>query len=65
VTEDFGLYISSGMASLDRNGVPDFWSLARSVRQQVMQAFDLHTLHAKALAMASVVAGRPNSADGV
>jgi len=55
-----GLYISSGMATLDRNAKTDFWSLARSARQQIMQAFDPRALHDKALAMASVVAGRPN-----
>jgi hypothetical protein len=60
VIDDFGLYISSGMATLDRNTTPDFWSLARSARQQVMQAFNPQALHAKAVAMASVVAGRPN-----
>ena len=60
VTDDFGLYISSGMATLDRNAMPDFWSLARSSRQQVVQAFDPRALHNKALAMALVVAGRPN-----
>lgn len=58
--DDFGLYISSGMAILDRNATRDFWSLARSARQQVMQAFDLNALQAKAVAMASIVANRPN-----
>ena len=60
VVEDFGLYISSGMATLERNTTPDFWSLARSARQQLMQAFNPHALHARAVAMASVVAARPN-----
>jgi hypothetical protein len=60
VTEDFGLYISSGMATLDRNTAPDFWSLARSARQQVMLALDAQMLNAKASAMASVVAGKPS-----
>src|SRR5215469_5584126 len=60
VSDDFRLYISSGMATLDRNAKQDFWSLVRSARQQVMQAFNLNVLHAKAVAMASVVAGRPN-----
>ena len=46
VIEDFGLYISAGMATLDRNTTPEFWSLARSARQQVMQAFNPHALHA-------------------
>lgn len=60
IIEDFGLYISSGMATLDRNATVDFWSLARSARQQVMQAFDLNVLQAKAVAMSSIVANRPN-----
>jgi len=60
VMEDFGLYISSGMATLDRNTAPEFWSLSRLARRQVMHAVDRHALHAKALAMASAVAGRPN-----
>jgi hypothetical protein len=58
--EDFGLYISSGMATLDRNTTRDFWSLARSARRQVMQAFNLNALQTKAVAMASIVATRPN-----
>jgi hypothetical protein len=41
VIDDFGLYISSGMATLDQNTPTDFWSLARLTRQQVIQAFDL------------------------
>lgn len=60
VIDDFGLYISSGMAILNRNLPADFWSLARSARQQVMQAFNPHALHAKAVAMASVIAGKPS-----
>ena len=58
--DDFGLYISSGMASLDRTSPRDFWSLARSARQQVVRAFDRQVLKAKADAMAAVVAGRPS-----
>ena len=58
--DDFGLYISSGMASLDRTSPRDFWSLARSARQQVMRAFDRQVLKAKVDAMAAVVAGRPS-----
>lgn len=60
VIDDFGLYISSGMATLNRKPKRDFWSLARSARQQVMQAFNPDALRASAVAMASVVAGRPN-----
>ena len=60
ITDDFGLYISSGMATLNRNALPDFWSLARLARKQVTQAFDPRALHAKAFAMASVVGNRPN-----
>ena len=56
--DDFGLYISSGMANLDRTSPRDFWSLARSARQQVVRAFDRQVLKAKADAMAAVVAGR-------
>jgi hypothetical protein len=58
VAEDFGLYISSGLATLDRNAAMDFWSLARTARAQVMQAFDRIALQAKAAAMASVVAAK-------
>jgi hypothetical protein len=57
---DFGLYISSEMATLDRNDRPDFWSLARSARQQVMQTFDPHALSARTATTASVIAGKPN-----
>ena len=41
--DDFGLYISSGMATLDRNTARDFCSLS----EQVMQAFDLNALQAR------------------
>lgn len=58
--DDFGLYISSGMASLDRKGPRDFWSLARSARQQVVRALDRQVLNAKAVATAAVVAGTPS-----
>ena len=57
VTDDFGLFISSGTATLNRNTAPDFWSLARTVREETMQAFDLHTLQAKESALASMLAG--------
>jgi hypothetical protein len=60
IAEDFGLYISSGLATLDRNVAMDFWSLARNARAQVMQAFDRVALQAKAAAMASVVAAKPS-----
>ena len=60
VAEDFGLYISSGLATLDRNTTMDFWSLARTARAQVMQAFDPVALQAKAAGMASVVAASPS-----
>jgi hypothetical protein len=58
--DDFGLYISSGMASLDRTSPRDFWSLARSARGQVMRAFDRQLLKAKADAMAAAVARKPS-----
>jgi len=60
IAEDFGLYISSGLASLDRNAAMDFWSLARTARAQVMQAFNRVALQAKAAAMAAVVAAKPS-----
>ena len=60
VAEDLGLYISSGLATLDRNAAMDFWSLARTARAQVMQAFDPVALRAKAAAMTSVVAAKPS-----
>jgi NRPS condensation-like uncharacterized protein len=57
VTEDFGLFISSGTATLDRNTSSDFWSLARTAREETMQAFDLSMLQAKESALASTLAG--------
>ena len=60
VAEDFGLYISAGLATLDRNTAMHFWSLARTARAQVMQAFDPVALGARAGAMASVVAAKPS-----
>jgi hypothetical protein len=58
ITEDFGLFISSGTATLNRNTAPDFWSLARTARAETMQAFDLHMIQAREAALASVLAGR-------
>jgi len=60
VTEDFGLFISSGTATLNRNIGLDFWSLARTAREEAMQAFDVSMLQARATALASVVARRPS-----
>jgi NRPS condensation-like uncharacterized protein len=60
VSEDFGLYISSGMAFLDRNTATSFWPVARCAREQLMQASDPQALRAGAAAMASVVAGKLN-----
>lgn len=57
VTDDFGLFISSGTATLNRNIAPDFWSLARTVREETMEAVDLHMLQAKESALASMLAG--------
>jgi hypothetical protein len=58
--EDLGLYISSGMASLERKTPRDFWSLARAARRQVLQALDPQALNAKTAAMAGAVAGGPS-----
>jgi hypothetical protein len=60
VSDDFGLYISSGLATLDRNTPMDFWSLARAARAQVLQAFEPVALHSKAAAIASVLAANPS-----
>jgi hypothetical protein len=60
VSDDFGLYISSGLATLDRNARMDFWSLARTARAQVVQAFEPVALHSKAAAIASVLAANPS-----
>ena len=58
--DDFGLYISSGMASLDQKSPGDFWPLARAARRQVLQALDPQVLRAKTAAMAGAVAGGPS-----
>jgi hypothetical protein len=58
--EDFGLYISSGMASLDRKAPRNFWALARAARQQVLQALDPQVLNAKTAAIAGAVVGGPS-----
>jgi hypothetical protein len=58
--DDFGLYISSGMASLDKKSPGDFWPLARAARRQVLQALDPQVLRAKTAAMAGAVAGGPS-----
>ena len=59
--DDFGLYISSGMASLERKAPRDFWPLACTARLQVLQALDPQVLNAKTAAMAGAVAGGPSS----
>lgn len=57
VVDDFGLFLSSGMARLDRETPPDFWAVARAARQQVMQALDPQGLRERIAAMVSVVSG--------
>jgi hypothetical protein len=59
VKEDFGLYISSGMASLDRKAAPDFWSLARLARGQVLQGSDPQALRMRAASVSAIVAANP------
>jgi hypothetical protein len=44
IEDDFGLYISSGIASFKRDGAVDFWSLARQARAQLASAFDAESL---------------------
>jgi hypothetical protein len=58
--DDFGLYISSGMASLDRKAPRDFWPLARAARRQVLLGLDPQMLYAKTAAMQGAVAGGPS-----
>jgi len=60
VIDDFGLFLSSGMAILDRQTAPDFWLLARAARQQVMQVLEPQALRARFAGMASVVSGNQN-----
>ena len=57
VVDDFGLFLSSGMATLDRETAPNFWTVARAARQQVLQALDPQGLRQRIAAMASVVSG--------
>jgi hypothetical protein len=48
------------MAILDRATAPEYWSVARNARQQVMQALDPQALREGIAGMASVVSGEPN-----
>ena len=60
IVDDFGLFLSSGMATLDRETARYFWPLARAARQQVVQALDPQALSERIAAMASVVSGDQN-----
>lgn len=60
VVDDFGLFLSSGMATLNRETAPDFWTVARAARQQLMQALDSQALSQSFAALASVVSGEQN-----
>jgi hypothetical protein len=60
VGEDFGLYISAGTATLDRDATPDFWSVARTASDQVARALDPQLLSARATALAALIARNPD-----
>jgi hypothetical protein len=44
INDDFGLYISSGIANLEVEGAVDFWPIARHARAQLASAFELQPL---------------------
>jgi hypothetical protein len=56
VDDDFGLYISSGMASFRRDDAVDFWSLARQARAQLASAFDPKSLQSMFARLSALLA---------
>jgi hypothetical protein len=56
IADDFGLYISSGIAVLAEQSALDFWSLARHAKEEVSSALAPQVLRAKAAAAASLLA---------
>jgi hypothetical protein len=55
VTDDFGLYISSGTAGVPGDAT-DLWTIARAAREQVTRALEPRSLAMRASAMAALVA---------
>ena len=47
IDDDFGLYISSGMANFRDDDAVEFWSLARRARAQLAGAFDPKSLQGR------------------
>ena len=55
IVDDFGLYISSGVVSLERSSATSFWDIARSARTQVAQALNSSALRMRSAAMRSLL----------
>jgi Condensation domain len=59
IQEDFGLYITSGLAVLDRNQPAAFWEVAKTAREQLLRALDRRLLQARAAGITALAAGNP------
>jgi hypothetical protein len=64
ISDDFGVYISSGTALPDPNSTQDFWTVARNARNRVARALNLEVLQARNAGMGTMVAANndPRSA---
>lgn len=56
IVDDFGFYISSGLAALERSSTPSFWDIARAARTQVTRALDSSALPLRSSALRSLLA---------
>jgi hypothetical protein len=56
IDDDFGLYISSGMASFRHDDAVDFWPLARHARAQLASAFDAEALQGRFARLSALLA---------
>ena len=61
--ENFGLYISAGMASLPEEVGLDLWSVARSIKKQLEPALDPSVLSARYSALRSFLSSNPNPSE--
>jgi hypothetical protein len=56
IDDDFGLYISSGMASFRRDDAVDFWPLARHARAQLASSFNAESLQGRFARLSALLA---------
>jgi hypothetical protein len=56
IEDDFGLYISSGLADFEHQAGLDFWSVARRARTQLIKAFEPQILRSRFAMLSALLA---------